>query len=199
MKKIIGFDLDDTLAITKSPISDRMAGILSRLLENYDVCVITGGTFQQIKKQVIDRLNVTPELLQKFHAMPTCGTRYYRFDAADDEWKIQYANDLSDEQKTQITAALEEVAKEMGIWCENPAGEIIEDRHSQITMSALGQQATPEDKYAWLKNIRMSVRYIATRLRRDCLGLKYELAVRPVPTLRFRGLIRLMELAGCLN
>ncbi len=36
MKKIIGFDLDDTLAITKSPISDRMAGILSRLLENYD-------------------------------------------------------------------------------------------------------------------------------------------------------------------
>ena len=66
MKKIIGFDLDDTLAITKSPISDRMAGILSRLLENYDVCVITGGTFQQIKKQVIDRLNVTPELLQKF-------------------------------------------------------------------------------------------------------------------------------------
>ena len=145
MKKIIGFDLDDTLAITKSPISDRMAGILSRLLENYDVCVITGGTFQQIKKQVIDRLNVTPELLQKFHAMPTCGTRYYRFDAADDEWKIQYANDLSDEQKTQITTALEEVAKEMGIWCENPAGEIIEDRHSQITMSALGQQATPED------------------------------------------------------
>ena len=110
MKKIIGFDLDDTLAITKSPISDRMAGILSRLLENYDVCVITGGTFQQIKKQVIDRLNVAPELLQKFHAMPTCGTRYYRFDAADDEWKIQYANDLSDEQKTQITAALEEVS-----------------------------------------------------------------------------------------
>ena len=48
---------------------------------------------------MIDRLSVTPELLQKFHAMPTCGTRYYRFDAADDEWKIQYANDLSDEQK----------------------------------------------------------------------------------------------------
>ena len=65
MKKIIGFDLDDTLTITKSPISDRMAGILSQLLENYDVCVITGGTFQQIKKQVIDRLNVQPELLQR--------------------------------------------------------------------------------------------------------------------------------------
>ena len=32
MKKIIGFDLDDTLAITKSPISDRMAGILNQLI-----------------------------------------------------------------------------------------------------------------------------------------------------------------------
>ncbi len=31
-----------------------------------------GGTTD--KKQVIIRLNVTPELLQKFHAMPTCGT-----------------------------------------------------------------------------------------------------------------------------
>ena len=68
MKKIIGFDLDDTLAITKSPISDRMADILGRLLENYEMCVITGGTFHQIKKQVIDRLDVRPELLQKFHA-----------------------------------------------------------------------------------------------------------------------------------
>ena len=149
MKKIIGFDLDDTLAITKSPISDRMAGVLSQLLEKYDMCVITGGTFQQIKKPVIDRINVQSELLQRFHAMPTCGTRYYRFDAADNnEWKIQYANDLSDEQKAQITTALEEIAREMGIWCDNPAGEIIEDRHSQITMSELGQQATPEDKYA---------------------------------------------------
>ena len=108
MKKIIGFDLDDTLAITKSPISDRMAGILSQLLENYDVCVITGGTFQQIKKQVIDRLNVQPELLQRFHAMPTCGTRYYRFNAADNEWKIQYANDLSDEQKAIRTKELKD-------------------------------------------------------------------------------------------
>jgi hydroxymethylpyrimidine pyrophosphatase-like HAD family hydrolase len=42
----------------------------------------------------------------------------------------------------------------MGIWCENPAGEIIEDRYSQITMSALGQQATAEDKYAWAEKYK---------------------------------------------
>ena len=141
MKKVIAFDLDDTLAVTKSQISDRMSMLLGKLLESYDVCVITGGAFDQIDKQVVRRLEVPKHLLGKLHLMPTCGTRYYRYDELEDKWVRQYAEDLSKEQKARVIDALEKVAKEMGIWCENPAGEIIEDRHSQITMSALGQQA----------------------------------------------------------
>ena len=34
-KKVIAFDLDDTLAVTKSPISDRMGELLVKLLERY--------------------------------------------------------------------------------------------------------------------------------------------------------------------
>jgi HAD superfamily hydrolase (TIGR01484 family) len=154
MKKVIAFDLDDTLAITKSEISDRMSGLLSRLLEKYDVCVITGGRFEQIEKQVVSRLEAPAHLLNKLHLMPTCGTRYYRYDELKARWVLQYAEDLSKDQKAKVVAALEKVAKEMDIWCENPAGEIIEDRHSQITMSALGQQATPEDKYAWAEKYK---------------------------------------------
>jgi len=154
MKKVIAFDLDDTLAITKSEISDRMSGLLSRLLEKYDVCVITGGRFEQIEKQVVSRLEAPAHLLNKLHLMPTCGTRYYRYDELKARWVLQYAEDLSKDQKIKVVAALEKVAKEMEIWCENPAGEIIEDRHSQITMSALGQQATPEDKYAWAEKYK---------------------------------------------
>ncbi len=56
-----------------------MAGILSRLLENYDVLCDYGRYVSTDKKQVIDRLNVTPERFRS----STC----YRFDAADDEWK----------------------------------------------------------------------------------------------------------------
>ena len=44
---------------------------------------------------------------------------------------------------------LEEGAKHLGLWPDNPAGEIIEDRESQITYSALGQKALAEDKYSW--------------------------------------------------
>lgn len=149
MKKVIAFDLDDTLAITKSPISDRMSELLTKLLEKYDVCVISGGRFEQFQIQVVNRLDTPAHLLNKLHLMPTCGTRYYRYDELGSKWVLQYAEDLSSEQKENIVAVLEKTAKEMGIWCDEPAGEIIEDRYSQITMSALGQQATPEDKYAW--------------------------------------------------
>ena len=149
MKKLIAFDLDDTLAVTKSPITDRMAELLEKLLVHYDICVITGGSFEQIKKQVASRLEVEDLLLRKLHLMPTCGTRYYRFNDSKKEWEKQYAEDLSPAQKKKIIETLEEAAKTLGLWLENPAGEIIEDRGSQITYSALGQQATPEDKYAW--------------------------------------------------
>lgn len=161
MKKIIGFDLDDTLAVSKSAISPRMAGLLGDLLANYDLCVISGGKFEQFEKQVIEKMNVSPELMAKFHMMPTCGTRYYTFDVASNQWLTHYKEDFTDEQKTKIIKTLEDSAKKFDLWEANPDGEIIEDRLSQVTYSALGQFAAPEKKYAWAetnKAIRKTMR-----------------------------------------
>lgn len=148
-KKLIAFDLDDTLAITKSPISDRMGTLLVDLLDHYDICVISGGKFEQFKKQVVDRLEAPAHKLNRMHLMPTCGTRYYRYDELAADWKLQYAEDLTDTQKQKILEALESSAKELGLWAEKPYGDIIEDRGSQVTYSALGQQAPADEKYAW--------------------------------------------------
>lgn len=148
-KQVIAFDLDDTLATTKSPISDRMGELLSRLLGKFDVCIISGGSFEQFKIQVVDRLEASPRELDRMHLMPTCGTKYYRFDEISKSWEIQYNNSLSDEQKKRIIATLEESAKKLGFWESKPYGEIIEDRGSQITFSALGQKAPAEVKYKW--------------------------------------------------
>lgn len=149
-RKVIAFDLDDTLAVTKSPISDEMADLLLKLLEKFEVCVISGGRFEQFEMQVIERLDASTELLSKLHMMPTCGTRYYRF--KDNKWKLQYAEDLSDKDKALVIKTLSEGAKHFGYWEEKPYGEIVEDRGSQITFSALGQQAPPEEKYKWDPN-----------------------------------------------
>jgi phosphomannomutase len=149
MKKLIGFDLDDTLAITKSPISDEMSELLVELLDHFEVCIISGGKFEQFQRQVVERLAAAPSQLRKLHLMPTCGTRYYRYDEIAEEFKQQYAEDLDEDQKKAIVNALEVSAKKLGYWEEKPYGDIIEDRGSQITYSALGQQAPAEEKYAW--------------------------------------------------
>jgi HAD superfamily hydrolase (TIGR01484 family) len=148
-KKFIAFDLDDTLAVTKSQISDQIRDLLIELLKKYDVCIISGGLFKQFFDQVIDRLHTTDQNLLHLHIMPTCGTRYYNYDIANRDWKLQYSNDLSDDQKARATNALEASAKQLGYWIDNSYGDIIEDRMSQITYSALGQKAPATEKYKW--------------------------------------------------
>lgn len=163
MKKVLAFDMDDTIAITKSPISDRMATAFNNVLETFDLCIISGGNYNLFHKQFIDRLDLTTEKLKRIHLMPTTGTRYYRYDETIRDWALQYAEDLTDEEKTKIAQVMEASAKQAGYWPENPTGEVIEDRDSQVTYSGLGQYATAEDKYAWDpdREKRMAIREIA--------------------------------------
>lgn len=149
MKKLIAFDLDDTLSVSKSAMSDKMAELLPQLAEKYEICVISGGKFEQFKIQVIERLEVNAEVLRKFHMMPTCGTRYYRFDDVRDEWALQYAEDLSQEQKKRIISVLEEEASKVDLKNSQTWGPLIEDRLSQISYSMLGQQAPAAEKYKY--------------------------------------------------
>lgn len=163
MKKVLAFDMDDTIAITKSPISDRMVEAFDNVLDTFDVCIISGGNYNLFHTQFIDRLNIDENKLKRIHLMPTTGTRYYRYDEKTKDWVLQYAEDLSEEERISIVTVLSEAAKEAGHWIEDPAGEIVEDRLSQITFSALGQQATAEDKYKWDpdRTKRMTIREIA--------------------------------------
>ncbi len=148
-RKVIAFDLDGTLAVTKSPISEAMAGLLCDLLSLYEVCVISGGAFEQFRSQIIERLDASPEQLGKLHMMPTSGTKYLRFDVHFGDWVTVYSEDLPPETRARIVEVLTAGAKTLGYWELEPSGPIIEDRGSQVTFSALGQQAPPEKKYAW--------------------------------------------------
>jgi phosphomannomutase len=151
VKKVIAFDLDDTLAVTKSPITPRMAGLLTELMDRYEVCVISGGKFGQFKTQVVDQLSATPKQLARLHLMPTSGTRYYRYDVTRNGWQAVYEEDLTADQKQRITDVARASAEEVGLWPSEPYGPVIEDRGSQISMSLLGQNAPAEKKYEWAK------------------------------------------------
>ncbi len=143
-KKVIAFDLDDTLAESKSAIEDRMGELLRRLLEEFQVCVISGGKFEQFNKQLLINLQADPAQLTRLHLMPTCGTRYYTYNLAHGDWDQVYAEDFTEAEKKKIIKALEDGAKALGYQESKVYGETTEDRGSQITFSALGQDIVDE-------------------------------------------------------
>ncbi|WP_320775310.1 HAD-IIB family hydrolase [Streptomyces sp. CRN 30] len=147
LARVVAFDLDDTLTVSKSRIDGKMADLLTRLLERTDVCIISGGRFEQFEEQVLRHLPTTASARERLHLMPTCGTRYYRWD--DGEWRQMYSEDFTPEDKSRVVEALTQSAEELGLWESKTWGDIIEDRGSQITFSALGQSAPVQEKYAW--------------------------------------------------
>lgn len=146
--RLVAFDLDDTLAPSKSPLDDRMVELLLALLERVPVCIISGGQIAQFRAQVIERLgDVDPALLARLHLMPTCGTQYWRHH--EGAWHQEYAENLTDDEKQRALAAVEGEARRLGLWESETWGPILEDRESQITFSALGQAAPVAAKAAW--------------------------------------------------
>lgn len=145
---LVAFDLDDTLAPSKATIDPRIADLLVALLQRVDVAIISGGNEQQFRSQVIAQLrDVDAAQLARLHLLPTCGTRYLRHDGV--EFAAVYAHDLNETEKSDALTALREEAERLGLWEADPWGEILEDRGSQITFSALGQKAPVDAKHDW--------------------------------------------------
>lgn len=148
LPRLVAFDLDDTLAPSKSALDATMIDLLVELLGYTEVCIISGGQFGQFVAQIIDKLpEISPQKLARLHLMPTCGTQYYRSDAQG--WTQVYAENLTGDEKNRARDAVEEAARRLGYWESETWGPILEDRGSQITFSALGQAAPVAAKIAW--------------------------------------------------
>lgn len=145
MKSLIVFDLDGTLAESKSPLDKEMARLLLRLLGVAKVAIISGGAWTQFEKQVLANL-ADDERLTGLSLLPTCGTKFFR---RDGEWKAIYSEDFTTAQKKTIIAALDKALDQSGLRPKQHWGEVIEDRGGQITLSALGQEAPLSEKKTW--------------------------------------------------
>ena len=145
MKTLVIFDLDGTLAESKASLDLEMATLLARLLEVVKVAVISGGAWAQFEKQVLCYL---PEdkRLKDLSLLPTCGTKFYRYDGG---WQNLYSEDFSAEEKERIIRGLNKAIDQSGFRFAEPWGDLIEDRGSQITFSALGQEAPLDEKKTW--------------------------------------------------
>lgn len=145
MKKLIVFDLDGTLATSKSPLDAEMASLLQALLGIVEVAIISGGAWPQFERQVLSHLPQDTRLA-RLSILPTCGTQFFQYRA---EWKKLYAEDFSLDEKEKIVNALTEAVATAGFQPEKTWGQAVEDRGSQITYSALGQEAPLDEKLKW--------------------------------------------------
>lgn len=146
MKKLIIFDLDGTLAESKSPLSNTMATSLKLLLERYHVAVISGGAYAQFEKQFLINLNLSERLCKKLYLFPTCATSFYKY---NDAWTQIYSEKLTETEQTKIIDCFKQIMFEVNFDTTGSFGEILENRGSQITFSALGQLAPIEMKKFW--------------------------------------------------
>lgn len=166
MKKVLAFDIDQTLNIAKTPITDETAGILAECLNYFEICPISGQKFDQFLIQIVNRLievaKVTPAQLMHLHLFVAQGTQYYRYNPLannndgtsydEKNWEEVYSFPLTKNEVQIISQAIEAAAKELGFWESDKlqvGDQIIENRLSQVTFSALGQKAGTKEKYAW--------------------------------------------------
>ena len=168
MKKVICFDLDGTLAESKSEMTDEMAQKIGQLTMKYQVAVISGGAYKQYQKQFLPKLHHSFVELDNLFLFPTCATSFYRY-KGEGYWEQVYEELLSEEEKKIIINTFH---KYLPSYFTNEYkntcwGEVLEDRGTQITFSAMGQQAPVEKKKVWdpdLKKRRMMQKLIQKRL-----------------------------------
>ena len=122
-----------------------MSGRLHDHLAIVKVAIISGGGWPHFEKQVVSKLQHDDHLTQ-LSLLPTCGTQFYLYSG---DWKKLYEEDFTEKERKQILSSLHKALAEAGYKVARVWGEAIEDRGSQITFSALGQQAPLEEKNEW--------------------------------------------------
>lgn len=148
--QLVAFDLDGTLTASKQAITPVMVQALEKLLSRYELAIISGGLLAQFQAQVLDQLTLQAQS-RTLHLLPTCGTRYYRVEWVGGQIDLVpvYQHLLDTELRNHTKTVMEQCARELGLWEKDPWGEIIEDRGTQVTFSALGQYAPLEAKRLW--------------------------------------------------
>lgn len=154
-KKIIAFDLDGTLALSKQTLESDMADLLCKLAKEWRVAIISGGSFNQFKKQFLPAFNPSKEEAKQIYGnlilLPTSGSRRYQYDLEKKNWIITDEEGMPPMAKEKTLAILKEfiASNKYGIGPVIEGDEVIEDRVTQISMSALGQRAPLDQKNLW--------------------------------------------------
>ena len=148
-KKAVIFDLDGTLSESKSDLDNEMAKLITGLLEKRYVAVTSGCSFHQFETQFLDKLPATANR-SNLYLFPTCSASGYYYDRKKGKFYRAYSNLMPKKAVKKILRSFEEVFADINY--PRPTrtyGPVFENRGSQLTFSALGQEAPLEQKRKW--------------------------------------------------
>jgi phosphomannomutase len=139
-KKVIIADVDDTICESCQVISDEMADKISELVsEGYEFAFISGTKSESLQRMISSKLKV------KHHILGTTGTNYILVKSSESVEKI-YSYSLSENEKKEIFNAFNKLIEHYEIKSMTTKEDQVQDRDSQITLSAIGRHAPTEMK-----------------------------------------------------
>jgi phosphomannomutase len=152
-KSIIAFDVDGTITESKRPIADDMSNLICELLSKKRVALISGAPLKRFYDQLLSFMPCVIGAGAAVHnlvLLPANGSQCYEYDVASNEWILVDEEKLAPEIKEKVMQAIEEIIYDPALDVpKNPAGEYVEDRGTQLTFSALGQDAALDKKALW--------------------------------------------------
>ena len=145
---LVAFDIDGTLTESKQKVTQEVATVFTQLLAHTTVALTSGGKKELALDQIIAHLSADTRL-ENLYLLPTSGAQLLIY--KNRVWESIYEELLTPEQITLITITLTQSAAATGVidFSSPSFGERIENRGSQVSLSALGQQAPVDAKAAW--------------------------------------------------
>ena len=81
MPRIVIFDLDGTLAKSKSPLTPDMGVLLAQLARKVPVAIMSGGAFKQFQTQLLSGMPPQADFRQMY-LMPTSAAQCYAWNGS---------------------------------------------------------------------------------------------------------------------
>ncbi len=167
-KKVIIADVDETICESCQQISPEMATEINRLIrKGYSFAFISGTKCEDLQQMI------SPQLKEEHHLLATTGTKYAHIHNGFS--KVCYNHSFTKEEKEEIMNAFEQLIQQFDIRSHTSKEDQLQDRDSQITLSAIGRHALSEMKAAYDPD--GTKRKVWVEFLKQQLGDKYDIKI----------------------
>ncbi|MBP8979524.1 HAD-IIB family hydrolase [Candidatus Dojkabacteria bacterium] len=141
MKKLLIFDYDNTLAKPVSVPSDEVLYEITRLLEKNYVAVMSGRTFEPLKRLFVDKISIlNRDNLKNLFICPSYGNKIYNWSA--ERLNLVYEAEVMTQGDKQIVCEALRALEGTG------RGEV-KEKEGYIVIDCLGDDVSDEEKEVW--------------------------------------------------